>query len=163
MVTAIVNDPSLVAGQVLDWTGCITFVGKKTTGAVARGDLMVPDTSTAPDSWKVAPASASQTGPFAVAMQDAASADTEVHLAQGGVIALTADGTIEINKLVQNATSTAGQVIQFVSYTGTTGSEAAIDFNHVVGECLGFADNFWTTAPTAPVDGDLAAIKLRIT
>ena len=50
MVTAIVNDPSLVAGQVLDWTGCITFTGKKTTGAVARGDLMVPDTSTTPDS-----------------------------------------------------------------------------------------------------------------
>jgi len=162
MVTAIVNDPSLVAGQILDATGLSTFVGKKTTGAVARGDLMVPDTSTAPDSWKVAPASASQTGPFAVAMQDAASADTEVHLAQGGVIALTADGTIEINKLVQNATSTAGQVIQFVSYTGTTGSEAAIDFNHVVGECLGFADNWATTAPTAPVDGDLAAIKMRI-
>jgi len=162
MVTAIVNDPSLVAGQVLDWTGCITFVGKKTTGAIARGSLCVPDTGTAPDSWKIAPASAGSTGPFAVAMQDAASADTEIHLAQGGVIALTADGTIEINKLAVAASATAGQVIQYTAYAGTTAAEAAIDYNSIVGECLGFADNFWTTAPTAPVDGDLAAIKMRI-
>jgi len=169
MVTAIVNDPGQAAGQILDWTGCKTFVGKKGSGAIARGDVCVPDASLTPDGWKIAPAAAGGPGPFAVCVQAAASGDTEIHLAQGGTIALKAGETIEINKLVYTDSGTAGKVIQYVASTVTvttpTGSEivaAAADFTRVVGFCRGFVDNYNRVTQTAPVDGDLVAVEMRV-
>jgi hypothetical protein len=169
MVTAIVNNPGLVAGQVLDWRDCITYRGKKGSGVITRGNLLCPDTGTSPDSWKVTLGTAIPTyGPFAVCMATTTSAATEVSVAEGGVIALVADGTIEIGKPVMAATATAGQVITHTTTTVTAGTptgaevtSATFDNRAIVGVCLGFADNFWTTAPTAPVDGDLAAILMR--
>jgi hypothetical protein len=167
MVTAVVNNPGLVAGMVLDWTGAITYRGKKTTGVLTRGNLLVPDTSTAPDSWKISPAAAQVTGPFAMCMTTTLSADTEVSVIQGGIVALVADGTIEIGKECMPATATAGQVIVMAATTVTTTptgaevSSAGKDYSRVVGICLGFADNYNTSAPTAPVDGDLVAVLMR--
>lgn len=168
MVTAIVNNPGIAAGQVLDWTGCRTFRTTKTTGILTRGDLLVPDTGTSPDSVKISPASATVAGPFSVCMETTTSAATVVSIATGGVQCLTADGTIEIGKWVQPASATAGQVIAFAATDVTAtpveaGIEsAAADWSRVVGKCLGFADNYNTSAPTAPVDGDLVAVEMRI-
>ena len=167
MVTAIVNNPGLVAGMVLDWTGAITYRGKKTTGVITRGNLLVPDTGTSPDSWKQSPAQGVNYGPFAMCMQTTLSADTEVSVVQGGIVAMVADGTIEIGKQCMAATATAGQVIAWTATSVTTtptGAEvtsASYDNQKVVGICLGFADNYNTTTPTAPVDGDLVAVMLR--
>jgi hypothetical protein len=167
MVTAIVNDPGIKPGQVLDWTNCRTFTAFKGAGVITRGDLLVPDTGTAPDGVKLSPASRN-IGPFYVAMETVASAATQISVAQGGVIALTADGTIEVHKMVQTATGTAGQVIVFaatnIATTLTdTGIEAAVlDSEYMVGECLGFADNYDTNGATAPVDGDLVAVRMRV-
>ena len=165
MVTAIVNNPGLVAGMVLDWTGAITHVGKKGTGIITRGNVLIPDTGPSPDAWKVAPAVATPAySPFAMCLKTTTSAATEVSIVRGGIWAVTADGTIEIGKPVMCATATAGQVIAHVATTVTTtptGAEvtsASYDQRRIVGVCLGFADNYNTTSPTAPVDGDLAAI-----
>lgn len=154
--------------MILDWTGCITYTGKKGSGVITRGNLLVPDTGTSPDSWKLSPAVATPAyAPFAVCMKTTTSAATEVSVAQGGIIALVADGTIEIGKKVMAATATAGQVIAATLTTVTTtptGAEvtsASQDEARVVGVCLGFADNYNTTAPTAPVDGDLVAVLMR--
>ena len=170
MVTATTNDPGQAAGQILDWTGCITFSGtKQGSGAITRGDLLVPDTGATPDGWKISPAAAGNPGPFAVCLEAAAATDTVIRVAQGGTQALKAGGTIEINKLVMSDSGTAGKVIQYaatsVNVTTLAGAEiaaAVIDFNKVVGECLGFVGTQGTTVATAPVDGDLAAVKMRI-
>ena len=165
MVTAIVNNPGLVVGMVLDWTNAKTYRVKKGSGIITRGDLLVPDTGTSPDSWKISPASRNA-GPFAMCLQTVASAATEMSIVRGGIWAVMADGTIEINKLVQSATGTAGQVIQYAAPTGFAGATptaaevaaAGSEFTFAVGVCLGFADNYNTTSPTAPVDGDLVAV-----
>jgi hypothetical protein len=170
MVTATTNDPGQASGQVLDWTGCITFSGtKQGSGAIARGDLLVPDTGATPDGWKISPASAGNPGPFAVCLKAAAATDTALEVAQGGTQALKAGGTIEINKLVMSDSGTAGKVIVYapsaVVVTTLAGAEivaAAADFTRVVGECLGFVGTQGTIAATAPVSGDLAAVKMRI-
>jgi hypothetical protein len=169
MVTAVVNNPGLVAGQILDWTNCRVFQAFKGAGVITRGDLLVPDTGTAPDGVKLSP-TGRNAGPFYVAMETVVSGATKISVAQGGVIALTADGTIEVHKLCQTATSTAGQVIQYVAtvpanVTTPAGSDIttmAADFSAVVGECLGFADNYDREGTTAPVDGDLVAVRMRV-
>jgi hypothetical protein len=169
MVTATTQDPGQAAGQILDWNNCLTFSGTKGTGIITRGDVCVPDTSTAPDGWKIAPAAAGGLGPFAVCMRTTTSAQTNIELAQGGTIALKAGGTIEINKLVYTDSGTAGKVIVYadstVTVTTPTGAQivaVGADFNRVVGECLGFVGTQGTIVATAPVDGDLVAVKMRI-
>jgi len=160
MVTTVVNNPGLVAGMVLDWTNARTFTGKKGTGVITRGDVCVPDTALSPDGWKQAPASAPVYGPFAMCMKTTLSADTEIQLVKGGIWACTAGGTIEIGKLVQCDTATAGRVITDTPSDSTT-ALSAINWTRVIGVCLGFADNYDTTTPTAPVVGDLVAVEVR--
>ena len=167
MVTAIVNDSGAKAGQVLDWTTCSVTSKLKGSGVITRGDLLVVDTATAPDGVKLSPASRNA-GPFYVAMETVVTGATQISVAQGGVQCLTADGTIEVGKPVQTATATAGQVIVYTASTVTTttptGAEivaAAADFLYVVGICEGFVDNWGTPASTAPVDGDLVAVRMR--
>jgi len=65
MVTAIVNDPGAKAGQVLDWTNCSVQSRLKGSGVITRGDLLVPDTGTAPDGVKLSP-TGRNAGPFFV-------------------------------------------------------------------------------------------------
>src|SRR4029079_5186448 len=113
MVTAIVNDPGAKAGQVLDWTTCSVVSKLKGAGVITRGDLLVPDTATAPDGVKLSP-TGRNAGPFFVAMETVVTGATQISVSIGGVQTLTADGTIEVNKPVMTATSTAGQVIQYV-------------------------------------------------
>jgi len=167
MVTAIVNDPGAKAGQVLDWTNCSVQSRLKGSGVITRGDLLVPDTGTAPDGVKLSP-TGRNAGPFFVAMETVVTGATQISVSIGGVQTLTADGTIEVGKPVMSATSTAGQVIQYVAATVTvttpTGAEivaAAAEFADVVGVCEGFVDNWGTPGATAPVDGDLCAIRMK--
>ena len=170
MVTATTHDPGQAAGQILDWNNCLTFSSiKQGNGIITRGDLCVPDTGATPDGWKISPATARNQGPFAVCMRTTTATQTTIELAQGGTQSLKAGGTIEINKLVMSDSGTAGKVIQYVASTVTvttpTGAEivaVATDFNAVVGECLGFVGTQGTITATAPVDGDLAAVKMRI-
>src|SRR6476619_408898 len=105
MVTAIVNDPGAKAGQILDPVGIEIQSRLKGSGVITRGDLLVPDTGTAPDGVKLSP-TGRNAGPFFVAMETVVTGATQISVAHGGVIALTADGTIEVSKPVMTATST---------------------------------------------------------
>lgn len=162
MVTAIVNNPGMVAGQVIDWTGARSGTYNKAgTFAVNRGDILVKDTSTAPDSWKIATAGASIVGPFVMALEAAASAALVFRGVEGGYWCVKADGTIEIGDEVQMSTATNAITVTFVqstvsgSPTQTEVQNVRDDRKRVVGKCLGFADNWNTGLPTAPVVNDL--------
>ena len=170
MVTTLVYNPGIVAGMVLSWTNADTSTGKKGSGVINRGDLLVPDVSLTPDGWKLAPLGVSDvTGPFAVAYKAALTGDTEVRIIQGGMVAMTAGGTIEIGKKVSADSGTQGRVMQWAATTvsatptQTQVTSVGYDEGRVVGVCMGLVDTMGSVTPLAPVVGDLAAILLRKT
>jgi hypothetical protein len=155
MVTTIVNDPSQTAGQAVDASGAVCFRGSKAAGiTIARGDIVVKDTGTAPDSYKTNAAGAAIPGPFYIATQAAASADTKVSLAVGGLWMVTGDDTIEPGDAVMLSTTTAGRVMKSTAVTTVPIGEA------VVGVSMGMVESYGTGAPLASTVGDLLVIDL---
>ena len=154
MVTAVVNNPGALAGQYV--TGDATFFrgNKAATFAVAKGDIMVKDTGTTPDSYKIATAGAGLPGPFYIATQAAASADTVVSLAVGGMWYLTGDDTIEPGDDVMLSTSTNGHVMKSTAVTTVALLQGK------VGVSMGFADSYGRGVPVASVAGDLLVVDL---
>lgn len=157
MVTAVVNNPGAVAGQeVYQGTGAQFYrANKAATFAVAKGDIMVKDTGTAPDSFKLATAGAALPGPFWICTQAAASADTKVSIAAGGLWYVTGGDTIEPGDEVMLSTTVNGQTVKSTATTTVAIKEA------VVGVSLGFADSFGTGLPVASVVGDLYVLDLN--
>ena len=156
MVTTITNDPGQAAGQPIDPMGATFFRGSKAaTFAVARGDILVKDTATAPDSYKINTAGSAIPGPFYIATQAAASADTRVSLAVGGFWLVTGGDTIEPGDDVMLSTTVAGQVVKSTAVTTTALQQAVVGVSH------GFADTYGTGIPTASVVGDLLVIDLN--
>src|SRR5678809_996002 len=154
MVTTIVRNPGAVAGQNASMEGCRCFRGNKAaTFAVARGDILVKDTGTAPDSYKIATAGAAIAGPFYIATQAALSADTKVSLAEGGFWYVTGGDTIEPGDYCMLSTTVDGQVVKSTAVTTIALKEA------VVGISMGFADSFGTGVPVASVVGDLLVLN----
>jgi len=143
MVTAILNNPGAVAGQeVYQGSGAVFFRGNKATGfAVAKGDILVKDTGTAPDSYKLATGAA-------------VSADTKISLAKGGLWYVTGGDTIEPGDVVMLSTTVAGQTVKSTAVTTVAIQQA------VVGTSYGFADSFGTGLPVASVVGDLYVLEL---
>ena len=156
MVTAILNNPGAVAGQeVYQGSGAVFFRGNKATGfAVAKGDILVKDTGTAPDSYKLATAGAAIAGPFYICTQAAVSADTKISLAKGGLWYVTGGDTIEPGDVVMLSTTVAGQTVKSTAVTTVAIQQA------VVGTSYGFADSFGTGLPVASVVGDLYVLEL---
>ena len=108
--------------------GVIT-VGKDSSNAISVGAVVVPDTATAPDSYKIAPAAASVTGPFGVCVnRAAAAADTSFAMAlPGSLVSVKAQGVIEVGKEVQCSATVAGSVMAFVAATvGGTYAQAEV-------------------------------------
>ena len=157
MVTTVVNNPGAVAGQeVYNGTGAIYFRGNKATGfAVAKGDILVKDTGTAPDSYKLATAGAAIPGPFYICTQAAVSGDTKISLAVGGIWYVTGGDTIEPGDEVMLSTTVNGQTVKSTATTTVAIKEA------VVGVSLGFADSFGTGLPVASVVGDLYVLDMN--
>lgn len=155
MVTALVRNPGAAAGQCASTEGARFFSGNKAaTFAVARGDILVKDTGTAPDSYKIAAAGAAIAGPFYIATEAAASTDVQVSLAKGGQWYVTGGDTIEPGDAVMLSTTVAGQVVKSTAVTTVALQQA------VVGISMGFADSFGTGAPVASVVGDLLVLDL---
>lgn len=156
MVTAVVNDPGAVAGQCYDPMGATFFRGNKAaTFAVARGQILVKDTGTAPDSYKINAAGAAIVGPFYIATQAALSADTKVSLAVGGMWLVTGGDTIEPGDDVMLSTTVDGQVVKSTAVTTVALLQAK------VGVSMGFADSVGTGLPVASVVGDLLVLDLN--
>lgn len=156
MVTAIVNNPGMAVGQCADTTGAVFFRGNKAAGfAVARGDILVKDASTSPDSYKIATAGAAIAGPFYIATESAASADTKVSLATGGLWYVTGGDTIEPGDDVMLSTTVNGQTVKSTAVTTVALLQGK------VGVSMGFADNFRTGTPVASVVGDIYVLDLN--
>lgn len=155
MVTAILNNPGAVAGQNVDSSNAVFFRGNKAaTFAVAKGDILVKDTGTAPDSYKLATAGAAIAGPFYICTQAALSADTKISLAVGGKWYVTGGDTIEPGDVVMLSTTVNGQTVKSTAVTTVPIQQA------VVGTSMGFADSYGTGLPVASVVGDLYVLDL---
>jgi len=155
LVTAVVNSPGDAVGQCVDPMGATFFRGNKAaTFAVARGDILVKDTGTAPDSYKIATAGAAIAGPFYIATEAAASAATKVSLADGGKWLVTGGDTIEPGDVVMLSTTVNGQTVKSTAVTTVAIQQA------VVGVSYGFADSYGTGLPVASVVGDLYVLGL---
>ena len=155
MVTPVLNNLNAVAGQCVSNKGATFFRGNKAgTFAVNRGDILVKDTSTAPDSYKIATAGAAIPGPFYIATQAAATADLKVSLASGGLWYVTGGDTIEPGDLTMLSTTVNGQTVKSTAVTTVALQQA------VVGTSFGFADSYGTGTPVASVVGDLYVLGL---
>jgi hypothetical protein len=156
MVTTIIRNPGAVAGQCASTEGCRFFSGSKAaTFAAARGDILVKDTATTPDSYKIAAAGAAIAGPFYICTEAAASTDTQISLAVGGMWYVTGGDTIEPGDDVMLSTTVNGQVVKSTAVTTVALLQGK------VGVSMGFADSFGTSAPVASVVGDLLVLDLN--
>jgi hypothetical protein len=149
----------------------VMTVGKDSSGAITAGAVCVPDTSTAPDSYKIAPASASVPGPFVVCVnRDAAATDTAFSAAFPGTsVTVKAQGTIEVGKEVQCSASVSGSVAAFVAstiggtYAQAEAQAAQLDRLRVVGRYIchdNGVEMSGKTPATAAADGDAIIIML---
>ena len=150
--------------------GVIT-VGKDAVNAISVGAVVVPDTSTAPDAYKIAPASATVLGPFGVCVNKAAAAaDTAFAMAlPGSLVAVKAQGAIEVGKEVQCSASVAGSVAVFAQSTISASptqpevQNARDDRLRVVGRYICHdtgVEMSGKTPATAAADGDTIIILL---
>src|SRR5262245_7148703 len=101
---------SVVAGQREAGTGTpgTTNMAKASGISIARGDVLMVDTATTPDSLKTATSGA--VGPFYYAEQEALTGTTGVSVGYDGEVALKGNEAIEVNDFVVVGT-TAGRVI----------------------------------------------------
>lgn len=165
MVTAVVKNPGLTAGDVLDGTGAEYFKATVASAVYSKGQVLVRDTSLTPDGFKLATAAANLQGPFVMVYLDpGTSAVTQVSVVKGGTWAVTCDGVIEPEQDCIMSSSTDGQVVGAAAIDTTptlteTTVELAINYyKTVVGRSAGFADNYKSGTPAVTADGDLVAV-----
>src|SRR5574341_1257495 len=103
---------ALAAGDYFP-NATLEYAKNSGAAAVTKGVLMKWDPTG--DGYIITTADADETGPFAVCVKAAVSGDTRVLVATKGYVAVTADGIIEPNDLVQAASATAGQVIAWAA------------------------------------------------
>jgi len=120
-----------------------------------RGDILVKDTSTTPDSYKINAAGAAIAGPFYIATQAAATADLKVSLARGGLWYVTGGDTIEPGDDVMLSTTVNGQTVKSTAVTTVPLWQGK------VGVSMGFADSYGFGTPLASVVGDLYVLDLN--
>lgn len=155
MVTAIVNNPGMAKGQPVNTEGAVFFRGNKAAGfAVAKGDFLVKDSTTTPDSYKIPTPGAGILGPFYIATEPALSGDLKVSLAKGGMWYAKGGDTIEPGDDVMLSTTVIGDVVKSTAVTTVALLQGT------VGVSRGFADNWDTGAPTASVLNDLLVVDL---
>jgi hypothetical protein len=152
----MVNDPGAAAGQLINGEGAHFFRGNKASGfAVARGDILVKDTATTPDSFKINAPGAAIAGPFYIATQAALSAETGVSLAVGGTWLVTGGDTIEPGDDVMLSTTVGGQTVKSTAVTTVALMQGK------VGVSLGNADTFGSSSTTASTVGQLYVLDLN--
>jgi len=155
MVLATPNNPGAAAGQCVNSEGATFFRGNKAgTFAVARGDILVKDVATSPDSYKIATAGAAIPGPFYIATAPAATTDLKVSLATGGLWYVVGGNTIEPGDVTMLSTTVNGQTVLSTAVTTVAIQQA------VVGTSYGFADSYGTGTPVASTVGDLYVLGL---
>lgn len=130
---------SVQPGHQQVWT-----VGKDGTNPISVGALCVRDTATAPDSYKIAPAAAGNTGPFCVCVnRAAAAADTAFAAAfPSSMVTVKGQGVIEVGAPVYSSATVAGAV-------------AAAGTGDICGRYMGHETELTGKVPgTAAADGE---------
>jgi hypothetical protein len=122
-------------------------IAHASTAPITKGDIVAKGTGGDTDKW--ARASTTSTGPFAMAMEDAASAATTFSMVDDGEVLVTADGAITPNSYVMRSGTTAGQV---VTYSGD--DEAVIVGRYLRHEGEDGGDQ------TDAADGEIIVIRL---
>ena len=151
----MVNIPGNAVGQMVYAGGASFFRGNKAAGfAVARGDILVKDTGTTPDSYKLNAPGAAILGPFYIATQASTSAETGVSLANGGAWIVTGGDTIEPGDDVMMSTTVAGQTVK------STAVSTVAHLQGKVGVSLGNADTMGSQQTTASTVGQLYVLDL---
>lgn len=156
MVQQQINNPGAVAGQPVGNTAAYhMFRGQKaTTFAVNKGDILVKDAATAPDTYKINAAGAGILGPFYIATQRAEIGDDKVSLADNGLWYVVAGDAIEVGDPVALSATVAGQCVKGAPITTSAIQQAT------VGTCYGFQDNYGTGKHLATTAGDLMVLNL---
>lgn len=155
-----------------DGHAVVLTVGKDGTNPITAGSVCVRDTASTPKSYKQAPASAGNLGPFVVCVnRDAAATDRAFAAAfPGSLVTVKAQGAIDIGQEVQCSSSVSGAVAAF-ALTTLTGAyvqadqiAAQNDRLRVVGRYIGHENEMQgagTTGPgSAAADGDLIVIRI---
>ena len=136
------------SGSIEPGQSSVIVQGSKTAAAITKGDLLTLSSN----EWVRAPAAATA-GPYAVALESKAAADPTIKVALRGIVYVIADGAINPNSPVKNATATAGQVIAAAVPTDS--------YSHIVGIYLGHENEAdGKTEATAAADGDTIRILL---
>ena len=126
----------------------IVQASKGTSAGITKGDLLTLSSN----KWVTAPAAATA-GPYAVALETKATADTTIKVLLKGIVYVTSDGTIAPNSPVKNATATAGQVIAATVPTDS--------YSHIVGIYLAHEnEGDGKTEATASADGDVIRVLI---
>ena len=148
-----VNDPGKALGQYAGLpTGINIRLNKASANTVTRGLVTRKDTTTTPDSYTQAAATALLTGPFAIPVETAGAGTTEFSARYNDVVYLRADGAMEPYTYATTSGTTAGEVVAGVAVTN----------NQLIGICLGTAETWQTGSPAAAADGDLVAIYVPL-
>jgi hypothetical protein len=151
---------TVVAGDYIPGAK-IVVVPKSTSAAIAKGDLLQGDTTN--HVWITCPTTINSVGPFGVAAEAQATADTFVKAIIEGSAYVTADGAIRSGHYVVNGTNTAGKVGEYISDVSTA-ALAGINATKIVGLYEGH-ENEGTTGslPTAAALNDIVRIRLGTT
>jgi hypothetical protein len=149
----MVDNPGKVVGQYAGLPGSFSIrLNKASAITVTRGLVTRVDTTTSPDSFAQAAATALLAGPFAIPVETKGAGETKFSARYNDVIYLTADAAIEPYAHVTTSGTTTGRVV-----VGTTTSD-----RQIVGLCLGTAETWNTGSPLAAVQGDLVAVYVPI-
>lgn len=137
----------------------IEYMKAGSTVAIAKGALLSWDTSG--DGWLLAPASTATLGPYAVCVEAMATGGTQVKVCYGGRVAVTGDGTLEPNDLLQPSTSTAGKCMLFAARTGTV-TNAMSEYRRPCGRIISDNEDLGDgTIAVDSADNDVIIIELR--
>lgn len=137
----------------------IEYMKAGSTVAISKGALLMWDTSG--DGWLKATATTTTYGPYAVCVEAMATGGTQVKVCYGGLVAVTGDGVIEPNDLLQPSTSTAGKVMVYTARTINV-TNAITEFRRPVGQFKSASEDLGDgTIAVDAADADVVIINLR--
>jgi hypothetical protein len=129
------------------------------TVAIAKGALLMWDPTG--DGWLLATATTTTFGPYAVAVEAMATGGTQVKVCYGGLVAVTGDGVIEPNDVLQPSTSTAGKVMLYTARTINLTTNAT-EYRRQCGQMKSSSEDEGDgSIATDSADADVIIINLR--
>jgi hypothetical protein len=151
---------TLAAGDYFPEYGAkIRMAKAATTVAIPKGTLLSWDATN--DGFVTAPAATTTYGPYAVAVEAMATGGTQVKVCYGGLVAVTGDGVLEPDDVLQPSTSTAGKVMLWSALTSNA-ANAHLQYRRACGTYWSDNEDLGDgTIPVDSADADVVLINLR--